>query len=174
MLRLSLALAALFAAGLTAAAAEREAVTAELRLGLLAHDPMGHEAGSFAVAGDALWRLPGPAGFTPRLHLGFVGNVYGRTSFIHAGGTWQLDLTRRIFLEAGLGLALHGGATGHDGGRHRAAMGCRFAFREALGLGYRLDAGWSLIASVEHLSNAGLCQKNRGLTHLGLRAGYSF
>jgi hypothetical protein len=174
MVRRFLTLLVLLVAGSSAVADDTAAAKAELRLGLLAHDPLGHEAGSFAVAGDILWRIKGPSALLPRLHLGFVGNTYGRTSYIHAGGTWQLDVTSRVFIEAGLGLALHSGATGHDGGRHRAAMGCRFAFREALGMGYRLDARWQIIASIEHLSNGGLCKKNRGLTQIGLRTGYSF
>ena len=30
------------------------------------------------------------------------------------------------------------------------------------------------MATVEHLSNAGLCANNRGLTNVGLRVGYTF
>ena len=31
-----------------------------------------------------------------------------------------------------------------------------------------------MMATVEHMSNAGLCAKNRGLTNFGARIGYRF
>jgi hypothetical protein len=30
------------------------------------------------------------------------------------------------------------------------------------------------MATVEHMSNAGLCDRNRGITNEGLKVGYSF
>jgi len=41
-------------------------------------------------------------------------------------------------------------------------------------LGYRLTTHWQVMASIEHNSNAGLCDRNRGLTNGGLRLGYRF
>jgi lipid A 3-O-deacylase len=38
----------------------------------------------------------------------------------------------------------------------------------------RLGANWSVMATVEHLSNQGTCSDNRGLTNVGARLGYSF
>ena len=46
--------------------------------------------------------------------------------------------------------------------------------RGAASLGYRLTPTWSVMATVEHYSNAGLCAHNRGLTSFGLRMGYTF
>ncbi|MCA3627783.1 MAG: acyloxyacyl hydrolase [Methylobacterium sp.] len=43
-----------------------------------------------------------------------------------------------------------------------------------MGLGYRLGGGWSALAKIEHFSNGGLCTRNRGLTHVGMRLGYQF
>jgi lipid A 3-O-deacylase len=31
-----------------------------------------------------------------------------------------------------------------------------------------------VMATIEHLSNAGLCAQNRGLTNIGARIGYTF
>jgi lipid A 3-O-deacylase len=56
----------------------------------------------------------------------------------------------------------------------RVALGCSPLFRESGSIGVRLSANWSLLATVEHLSNAGLCDQNRGLTNIGARVGYSF
>lgn len=152
----------------------------ELRLGLVAHDVGGAEAGFASFAGDVLFALPwrekagAAAPFLPRLHLGAIVNGAGRTSLAHAGLTWQVEIGGGVFAEAGAGLATHDGPTGLASRPGHAAMGCRLLFRESLGLGYRLGGGWSVIAAVEHVSNGGFCTRNRGLTHLGMRVGYQF
>jgi lipid A 3-O-deacylase len=147
----------------------------ELRLGVLSHDPGGPESGTADLAGDVLIALPGPRHWAmPRLQIGGILNLAGRTNVAHAGLSWQFPITNRVFIETGLGLAVHDGATGRASAHGQSAMGCRYAFRETLGLGYRLGSGWNVVASVEHLSNGGLCARNRGLTHAGLRMGYAF
>jgi hypothetical protein len=47
-------------------------------------------------------------------------------------------------------------------------------FRESASLGYRITSNVSVMGTVEHISNAGLCDQNRGLTNVGLRLGYRF
>ena len=47
-------------------------------------------------------------------------------------------------------------------------------FREAAALGFRITEHWSVMATVEHMSNAGLCGENRGLTNFGGKLGYTF
>ena len=56
----------------------------------------------------------------------------------------------------------------------RNAMGCNWSFRESGSLGYRLTPAWSVMGTVEHMSNAGFCDENRGLTNAGVRVGYTF
>ena len=46
--------------------------------------------------------------------------------------------------------------------------------REAASIGYRFAPNWSVLATVEHLSNAGLCDDNRGLTNVGAKLSYHF
>ena len=53
-------------------------------------------------------------------------------------------------------------------------MGCRGAFREAASVGVRITPQLSVLGTLEHLSNAGLCSSNRGLSTVGVRVGYSF
>lgn len=108
----------------------------------------------------------------PRPMIGGNLNTAGRTSFLHAGLLWQLPISERFFVEIGLGGAIHNGSV--EQSRHRSAMGCSAAFRESIGLGYRIDARWSVVTTLEHLSNGGLCRRNRGLTNLGASLGYSF
>jgi lipid A 3-O-deacylase len=146
-----------------------------LRLGLAAHDPFSPERGSLDLRGEILLAVPDSASrspLMPHIHLGGALNTGGRTSHLHAGVTWTLDLAPRVFIEASLGGALHDGATEQKPGHN--ALGCPALFRESLALGYRLDARWHAMLTLEHLSNAGLCRQNRGLTNLGAALGYRF
>ena len=69
---------------------------------------------------------------------------------------------------------MHNGSTGERVALDQSALGCSPLFRESASLGVRLNARWSVVATVEHLTNAGACQQNRGLTNLGARLGYRF
>lgn len=151
----------------------------EVRLGLAAHDPSSPERGAADVQGLILFAKPvtleqGLDALLPRFQIGGAVNTGGKTSHVHAGFNWTFDLTAKLFVEASLGGALHDGKTGNAAPAGRNAMGCAGAFRESVGVGYRLDGNWSVVASLEHLSNAGLCKSNRGLTNLGVGVGYRF
>lgn len=153
----------------------------ELRLGASAHDISGPEEGSVAIRGEGLTPRIVPVAdavaslFVPRIHLGGSVNTAGDTSFAYAGLTWTFAITSRVFVEGSLGGAIHDGNTSPIMlVPHESALGCSPLFREAAAIGYRIDAHWSVMASVEHLSNAGLCSQNRGLTNVGLHVGYAF
>jgi lipid A 3-O-deacylase len=47
-------------------------------------------------------------------------------------------------------------------------------FRESASLGLALSPDWRLMGTVDHMSNAGLCGNNRGLTNAGVRLGIKF
>lgn len=155
---------------------------AEVRLGGSAQDPWSAERGTANVTGELLIARPfTPADpfwnpFIPRPTAGFSINTGRRTSFGYVGGTWTLDLTPRIFVDAFLGGTVHDGATGPRAfippGRN--ALGCPTMFREAAGIGYRITPQLSVMATIEHISNAGLCVENRGLTNVGAKIGYAF
>jgi lipid A 3-O-deacylase len=154
-------------------------VFSEIRVGAMAHDPASPERGSGDLAFQVLLNRPfatqgGWAALVPRPLIGGSVNLAGRTSHLHAGLNWTLDLGASFFVEGGLGVALHDGPTGRRVPADRNALGCSAQLRESAGIGYRFDARWSVIASVEHLSNAGLCRRNRGLTNLGVMVGYRF
>ena len=153
-------------------------LVSELRLGALAHDPWSPERGSADITGEILFRRPAfervtPA-FLPLLSLGGTLSTAGKTSHLHAGLTWTFDLTPKVFIEAGIGGAIHDGDTRRHAAPDRSALGCTVLFRENAGIGYRITRNWSLIGTVEHLSNSGLCRKNRGLTNVGAMIGYTF
>jgi hypothetical protein len=153
----------------------------ELRVGGSVQDMSGPESGSFNVTGEALsprfFTTANPVAnlFIPRAHVGGSVNTRGDTSFAYAGFTWSYDITRQLFVEATFGGAVHNGNTQKvvtvpD----EAALGCSPLFRESASLGWRFAQNWSVMGTVEHLSNAGLCSQNRGLTNVGVRLGYSF
>ncbi len=151
----------------------------ELRGGVFAHDPSSPEQGSVDINGEFLVRLPiqqttVPDWLIPRPHIGFTANTAGKTSHAYVGVSWTYDITQKIFVEASFGGAVHNGYTGNVPKRGENSLGCSPLFRESGSLGYRLTEHWSVMATVEHLSNAGICKQNRGLTNVGGRVGYSF
>ncbi|MCB5177691.1 MULTISPECIES: acyloxyacyl hydrolase [Microvirga] len=164
-------------------AATQPGLLSEFRFGFSAQDPWGPEGdgGSANLTGEILFAKPFTASdlftsyFIPRPHVGGSLNFDGRTSFAYAGLSWTVDITPNLFVEGSLGGAIHNGKDRPSHLQdHHQAMGCSPLFREAGSVGVRLSANWSLMATVEHLSNAGSCSDNRGLTNIGARVGYSF
>lgn len=152
-----------------------EPLIAELRLGVFAHDPDSPEGGSADLNLEAIFAKPwgGQEWYIPNPHLGATVNFDGRTSVAYAGLTWQVNLTDRFFLEAAFGGGINNGESGPTD-PDMNALGCRVLFRESASLGFDINESWRVMASVEHHSNAGLCDHNRGLTNYGIRAGYKF
>jgi hypothetical protein len=155
----------------------------ELRIGASAQDPWSPERGSANITGEILFAKPFTAAdlftsyFIPRPHLGASLNTRGDTSFGYAGLTWTIDITPRFFIEASFGGAVHNGNTQSNPALippDRSALGCSPLFRESGSVGFRISPNWSVMATIEHLSNAGICSQNRGLTNVGARIGYSF
>jgi lipid A 3-O-deacylase len=150
----------------------------ELRFGLFGHslDPSNDEDGvdlnlevlfrKFSCAcNDAFLEMV----LRPRIHLGTSINLAGETSQLYTGFTWDARLTSKLSLELSFGAALHNGPTG-DG--HQDSYGCALNFRESASLGYELDKRWTVYGTVAHMSNAGLCDHNSGITSAGVRLGY--
>jgi len=107
---------------------------------------------------------------TPRPHIGTT-IAFGKTDEFYWGVTWDAKLTDRFFFETSFGGAAHDGPL-HE--LHVASYGCEVNFRESASLGFALTPEWRLLSTIDHMSNAGLCGNNRGLTNAGLRLGYKF
>ncbi|HUO55316.1 MAG TPA: acyloxyacyl hydrolase [Rhodoblastus sp.] len=154
--------------------------TGQLRLGAYAHDPMSPEKGSADINAELLLAklnlFPGQVWdvLIPRAQLGGTFNFSGKTSFVYAGAAWTFDVYKNFFVEGSLGEALNNGDVGRNVPSDRNPVGCNWSFHETGSLGYRLNADWSVLATIEHYSNAGLCVRNRGVTNYGLRIGHSF
>jgi lipid A 3-O-deacylase len=153
----------------------------EFRFGLAAQDPWGSEGGSGNLTGEALLAKPFTTAdlftsyFIPRPHLGGSLNFDAKTSFVYAGLTWSIDVTPRIFIEGSFGGATHDGRTNpFSGSYEQAVLGCQHLFRESGSIGVRLSANWSMMATIEHLTDGGTCSAGGGLTNIGARLGYAF
>lgn len=150
----------------------------ELRFGVFDHDRWSPEGDSVDLNAEVLFAKPVSvkdplwALLIPRPHVGGTLNTAGRTSHMYAGFTWGADIYKGLFVEASFGGAVHNGSS--RGGLKQNALGCHVLFRESGSIGYKINQAWSVMATVEHLSNAGLCDQNRGLTNIGARVGYSF
>jgi len=166
--------------GFTPSSQPVPSILSEVRFGAGAHDPASPERGSVDIAGEILFSKPFRAEnpvldlFIPRPHIGGSLNTAGNTSYVYAGLTWDYDITKEIFVEASFGGAFHNGETGDFPKKHENSLGCSPLFREAAAIGYRFTENWSIMATIEHISNAGLCDQNRGLTNIGARIGYRF
>lgn len=106
---------------------------------------------------------------TPRPHIGTT-LAFGKTDEFYWGVTWDAKLFERTFFEASFGGAAHDGPTSATIGE--ASYGCVVNFRESASLGYSLTPQLRLMATIDHMSNGGLCHPNRGLTNAGIRLGY--
>ena len=107
---------------------------------------------------------------TPRPHIGTT-IAFGKTDEFYFGVTWDARLIGDTFFETSFGGAAH------DGPLHEleiASYGCQVNFRELASLGLALSPDWRLMGTLDHMSNAGLCGNNRGLTNAGVRLGIKF
>lgn len=151
----------------------------EVRLGVLAHDiePDPNEGGvDFNI--ELLFKRPAAKYrssladilLRPRFHVGASINLDGDTNQLYAGLTWDIPLAPKWLLEVSFGGALHDGPTDASGA---FSYGCPLSFRESLSLGYQVSDRWRVYGTVTHMSNAGLCDFNSGLTSAGVRFGYT-
>lgn len=152
----------------------------EIRGGLFAHGPGSREDGSIDVNGELLFSKPMIFSdplmtlLVPRIHIGTTINTAGDTSQAYAGLTWNYDFTAKIFIEGSVGAAFHSGKTGRLFPPDRLSLGCSPLIRGSGSLGYRISDNWTVMATVEHISNANTCHANQGLTNYGVRVGYVF
>ncbi|PDT42780.1 acyloxyacyl hydrolase [Sinorhizobium americanum] len=111
----------------------------------------------------------------PRVHAGAsIATASNGVNQVYGGFSWDVDITERFFVELGAGGTVHDGDL-NDDGTSGPKLGCRLMFREYAAAGFRFDDHWNLSATVEHSSNANLCNgPNDGLTRAGLMLGYKF
>ena len=172
---LALALSAFLSA--SAAHADGPLVT-EIRAGVLAHDQglfSSHKESGVDFNGEILLNDWGWLGKKIRLrpHFGGTVNSDGNTSFGYFGLSATAPVWRFVFAEFSFGGAVHSGNIDENEVGHKD-LGCRVLFRESVSVGANLDEHNAIMATVDHISNANICEKNEGLETIGVRYGYRF
>jgi hypothetical protein len=152
--------------------------TVELRGGILAHD-VNHLWSNMHVEGGIDFNMELVL-FHPSLklltgficpNLGVTINSLGYTSKLYAGFLWEWQTRSGLFLDLGLGAAVHDGEL-NDYVPGRKLLGARILFRIPVELGYRISARWRLSLMFSHISNGYTAEYNQGLDVLGLRISY--
>jgi opacity protein-like surface antigen len=153
----------------------------EIRGGFFA-SPFGIEQGTTDVSAALVFpkvvSLPGWQDLLiPRLRIGGVANLGGRTSYAYADGLWTVYFDR-AFAEVFFGGLVHNGPLENRVDENATALGCRELYHLGADLGYRFDQHWSVIVTFEHGSDGepvlSRCPQNRGLNVAGVALGYSF
>jgi hypothetical protein len=112
---------------------------------------------------------------SPRLALGATLNFSGLENMVYGGLVWHANLFGSpVFVEGGFGGALTDGQL-HNAAYPYRSLGCSTLFHEQASLGYDISEHADVMLTIEHASHANLCgADNRGLTNLGIRAGFKF
>ena len=159
----------------------------ELRGGLFAHsvDEPGNFFGVFNTERlqdlnvELLFDTPGLTEWVSlgelRPHVGATLNTAGLESMVYAGVSWTVPVfDSPVFVEGTFGGAVHNGSVNGGAVMPARDLGCSLLFRESLSVGVQVSDKASIMATIEHASNANLCNGNRGLTNMGIRFGYKF
>ncbi|MFN7011111.1 MAG: acyloxyacyl hydrolase [Allorhizobium sp.] len=109
----------------------------------------------------------------PRVHAGVSVSTAGEASQVFAGLNWTVNLTDRLYVDLGFGGTAHNGDN-EDDGSSGPKLGCTLMFREYAAAGFRLTDKLDIVASIDHSSNADLCDPNDGISHAGLALAYKF
>lgn len=151
----------------------------EIRGGVLAHDVDGLWSGERKESGvDFNGELVFDRGLRGRFgalrpNLGASVNSRGDTSQVYAGLLWRLGGESRVFLELGLGAAVHNGERETDD-PDKKELGSRVLFRIPIEIGFALTQRSRLSLLFTHVSNAYLADENEGMDRLGLRYSFRF
>jgi len=106
-------------------------------------------------------------------NIGASINTQGDTSKIYGGILWELAMKSGIFLNLGIGAAVHNGDL-DTSQEDKKSLGSRVLLRIPIEIGYSLSEHHQISILFDHVSNAFLVDPNEGLDTLGLRYGYRF
>lgn len=162
---------------LAASTALADGLVSEIRLGALGHDQgfTSHKEDGIDVNAEILFADTGWFGddWTLRPNIGGNFNTDGSTNQGYAGMVVGHRLFGPFFFDVGAGGALHDGKLDTtDPERH--SLGCHLLFHLQGDVGVEIGDTWSLMAHIDHISNADLCDRNEGLTDIGVRLGARF
>lgn len=171
----------------SAPATAQDFAVSEIRGGIFAHSV--DEPGTFLDVMNAervqnlnvelLFDTPGLTEWVTlgdlRPHIGATLNMAGLENMVYAGVSWTVPIfDSPVFAEVAFGGALHTGKNLGPTPMPARNLGCSLLFHEAASIGVHLTENASIMATIEHASNANLCLDNRGLTNMGIRIGWKF
>jgi lipid A 3-O-deacylase len=128
----------------------------------------------------------------PRVHVLMGVNTSGGADYLATGLSWRLKLTERLYLQPGLGVAVHDGKVGlpspdapgitlveklqrQRDWETKLDLGSRVLFEPEVSLGWKATRRLSLELSWIHLSHAKLAgRQNPGVGDVGLRVLYRY
>lgn len=176
------------------------ATASEVRFGIWEHDAemfglggaKGKETGeavSLEIIGDSPDWLEWAR--SPRPYIGGSLNLNGNTSHGGVGLLWRGDITKKIYVDYGFGLAIHDGTLevpspntattpaeiAERVGRklNEIEFGSRVLFRNQFAFGFRVSDDWSTEIVWEHLSNGKILDDvNEGIDNVGIRVAKRF
>lgn len=145
----------------------------DVDLGLTACCSEGGANIQFGLRSDPLGRVLG--GELRAYGLGSV-NTDGGVAFAAAGLVVRYDLTPSLYLQPGLGAAIHDGpGEKFQATNDRLYFGSRVLFQPELSLGWRMSERLSAELTWVHLSHAQLAgRQNPGTDDIGLRLVWRF
>lgn len=159
---------------------ERPGAVHEFRLGVLGHDVdrmwsnLRRENG---VDYNAEIILTHPNGIffygEIRPSIGVSLNDKGDTSKLYAGMLWEKEYPYGLFLNLGIGFAIHNGEL-ETNREDRKSLGARCCFRIPFEAGISLTRHHRISIAFDHISNGYLASPNEGMDTLGVRYGYRF
>ncbi len=184
---------------LAVASVAGRALAGEVFVGAYAHDVDDgisygkFEGGAQIVAGVRTTSLDELAFLgRPRVHLLAGVNTSGETSYLASGLAWRINVSQRVYVQPGIGLAVHTGRvnlpspdqpglTAQERQKRvndrqtRLDLGSRILFEPELSLGWKASDRLSLELSWIHLSHGRLAgHYNPGVADVGLRILYRY
>lgn len=128
----------------------------------------------------------------PRVHLLAGVNTAGGVNYVASGLAWRLHLTDRVYLQPGIGIAIHDGRINLPSPREpgispqerlkriadreaRLDLNSRLLFEPEVSVGWRATSRLSMELSWIHLSHGRLAGRyNPGVADVGLRVLYRY
>jgi hypothetical protein len=150
-----------------------------IRTGILVHDvpwwSRSSAEGGIDFNAEVGFKFPDYPLFDGRLNsnLGLSLNSRGDTSKVYSGLLWEHIWNSGMFLNFGLGLAVHNGQLESDDDDQKQ-LGSRILFRIPIEIGLYITRHHGLSIMFDHISNAYLADPNEGLDTIGLRYSYRF
>ena len=151
-----------------------------LRAGLLAHDVDNLWSGTRKEGGvdlntEIIFSRPCFSFLSGnvRPNFGLSINTQGDTSKLYGGILWELERKSRLFVDLGVGIAVHDGELDTNQ-EDKKSLGSRVLLRIPFEIGYLITEHYEISILFDHVSNVYLAHPNEGLDTLGLRIGYRF